>query len=674
MILERIELKNFRQFYGAVCLEFDIVNGSNITIIHAENGVGKTALLNAVNWAFYEKLTSNFRNPRNLVNDTAQKEGEENCSVEVQFKNDEERFLLIRWFNKKNGTSTVKIKKMDGSTWGADLSEPDQVINTILPKEMSEYFFFQGEGSNAVDAGNSQGNLKNSIRNILGFKVAENLLETLKSLNAKIRREIAASDKTGEASRIENELLMLEEKINDLKNRKFAAEQKKPQVEKEIEVNDLALSQINNKDLSSLRVSEQKAKADIVKFQNKKTTYGKEKYGLIAKYGWAVFGKGFANTSMKFIDQSELKGKIPEPYNQQLIMDLLEATQCICGRPLESSSLEYKKITSLLAKAANPILSQRLKGINGHVYGINTYSKDAHEAISRTIKLYDEADEDLQQAKKEYESIHNKIIEIPVEKIAKHQKISRNLIEDRDNLIRAIERIDGDLYRIQRKAKELEQKKSLYSSNESIIKSLNERKDFINELSTFLKEYLDKVERDVRLHVLEEVNKTLESFSRHDFKIKVSNNFEFVLLDKNDNKVGQGDGLNLLLNLTITTALITFAGKHKGVKDPILNSTTVAPLFIDAPFGVLDNKYRNVVVRELPEKVNQIIFLVSSSQWTEEMDKVIRDSVNTEYCVILEESAEQNDKEVDNIFIKGKEVIMSRYGCDKDRTVVEKVY
>ena len=65
MLLKKIKLNNFRQFYDVACLNFNISNEKNITVIHAENGVGKTALLNAVNWAFFQKLTSNFRNPKN---------------------------------------------------------------------------------------------------------------------------------------------------------------------------------------------------------------------------------------------------------------------------------------------------------------------------------------------------------------------------------------------------------------------------------------------------------------------------------------------------------------------------------------------------------------------------------------------------------------------------------
>lgn len=45
MKLRKLELKNFRQFYGQQSVEFSTDREKNITLIHAENGTGKTAFL-----------------------------------------------------------------------------------------------------------------------------------------------------------------------------------------------------------------------------------------------------------------------------------------------------------------------------------------------------------------------------------------------------------------------------------------------------------------------------------------------------------------------------------------------------------------------------------------------------------------------------------------------------
>ena len=45
MLIKKIVLTNFRQFYGDQTIHFSTNEDKNVTLIHAENGVGKTALL-----------------------------------------------------------------------------------------------------------------------------------------------------------------------------------------------------------------------------------------------------------------------------------------------------------------------------------------------------------------------------------------------------------------------------------------------------------------------------------------------------------------------------------------------------------------------------------------------------------------------------------------------------
>ncbi|MBB3928881.1 DNA repair exonuclease SbcCD ATPase subunit [Sphingobium jiangsuense] len=53
MILEEIRLTDFRCFFGETSIQFSEDPEKNVTIIYAENGVGKTTLLNALLWCFY---------------------------------------------------------------------------------------------------------------------------------------------------------------------------------------------------------------------------------------------------------------------------------------------------------------------------------------------------------------------------------------------------------------------------------------------------------------------------------------------------------------------------------------------------------------------------------------------------------------------------------------------
>ena len=85
MQLKTIKLLNFRQFYGNQKIDFSTDSEKNVTLIHAENGVGKTTLLNALLWCFYKDTTTKFELPENIVSEQAIKENKTNASVEVIF-------------------------------------------------------------------------------------------------------------------------------------------------------------------------------------------------------------------------------------------------------------------------------------------------------------------------------------------------------------------------------------------------------------------------------------------------------------------------------------------------------------------------------------------------------------------------------------------------------------
>ena len=86
MLLEEIRLFDFRCFYGETGFKFSTDAERNVTLISAENGVGKTTLLNALKWCFYGKTTTKFENPNDIVNYDAKLEGDERQELRLSFR------------------------------------------------------------------------------------------------------------------------------------------------------------------------------------------------------------------------------------------------------------------------------------------------------------------------------------------------------------------------------------------------------------------------------------------------------------------------------------------------------------------------------------------------------------------------------------------------------------
>ena len=63
---------------------------------------------------------------------------------------------------------------------------------------------------------------------------------------------------------------------------------------------------------------------------------------------------------LKFIDESTLKGKIPSPYQDSFVNDLLEAGSCICGASIPAGSEARENVKKLLEKANTALINQKV--------------------------------------------------------------------------------------------------------------------------------------------------------------------------------------------------------------------------------------------------------------------------------------------------------------------------
>ena len=144
MILEEIRLRDFRCFYGDTNIRFSEDPKKNVTIIYAENGVGKTTLLNALIWCFYGETTARFEKKEEILNYDAKKAGRTTARVEVLFEHNQKHYIAKRFAS----TSSISRREFhiaridDGSQ--INLPTPDTFINTVIPRDMASHFLFDG--------------------------------------------------------------------------------------------------------------------------------------------------------------------------------------------------------------------------------------------------------------------------------------------------------------------------------------------------------------------------------------------------------------------------------------------------------------------------------------------------------------------------------------------------
>jgi DNA sulfur modification protein DndD len=182
-----IQLCNYRPFYGETP---EIVlasrEGQNTTVIHGNNGAGKTAILNAFTWVLYDKFTLGLAYPEQLVNKRAIAEAKKDerveCWVKIIFDHGGKKYLAKRiCYALKHSNNEVTQEKSDLSLQYADndgrwikpSQSPKDVIDRVLPEKLRDYFFFDGERIEKIVQPDKKAQMSDTTKILLGVEVLD---------------------------------------------------------------------------------------------------------------------------------------------------------------------------------------------------------------------------------------------------------------------------------------------------------------------------------------------------------------------------------------------------------------------------------------------------------------------------------------------------------------------
>lgn len=672
MLLEKLKLINFRQFYNESIIEFSTDPQKNITLIHGENGVGKTTILNSILWCLYGKLTHDFEQQNKLVCIQASNEGVTNCQVELFFLYEGKHYLAQRTFYNSN-QQCFKLFEINNYNYD-EVPNKDAFVNNILPPDMAEYFFFHGEGVSNINAAKSGETFRRAIRDILGFRLAESAIEDLKAINKNWTKALSELTlKNEEQSNLIKQKQKLEDKRDRLLNNLKDFEEKK--AEHELNLNDVLekLRICSYDDASKLQNEIDRLEAKNSKLDTSINKCKIDRQSLIKKYGWIIFGQKLANEALDFIDEQSLKAKLPAPYDESLVNDLIEQQQCICGRELKEGTPEYEKVKSLKEKGDNPVIRSKLLKARSAGADIKGRFSDFLAELKKIENNLKELDVEKRDVAINLESKQAELAEINVEEVQKLERLKKSCNAERSKADQDIGACTGSIKQCDNQLITIDLSVKRLGAQDTRINKLTQYQEYANKLIKLCTSKLDQYEKESKLIIAKKVNETLQDFSRKDFQVQVSDDFSFHLIREDGHKVAKSKGENLLLNLSFVSALIEFAQMRRGASGDFLISGTTAPFVIDAPFGELDNTYKKASAEFLPKRSRQLIFLLSSSHWQGTVDETIRDKIGSEYILISSKISVQGDKPSDKLNIDGKEFIQSLYAQEKDATFVERI-
>lgn len=672
MRIKKVSVKNFRQFYGSQELEFPVTGKRNVTLIHAENGFGKTSILNAVLWALFKQVTPKFERPEDIVNYEAIEEGEKTAEVEVLFDFKDQDYLVQRthhqqWEGReKTELSAFKIQGGNAKV----LNAPETFTASVVPPEMAKYFFFDGEAAESFAAARNYKEIASAIRSILGCQLAETAIADLKDLTRTVDREIG--DASGDAN-----IEAIEKQI----------EAKRKEIETAVNLREQTLSNITTwKDqleqiVQALRKMQgveeiQKQRDDKVAQKEEAdaeiTSCQEDILKWIGQRSIQVVSKRLSQVTLDFIDEASLRGRIPSPYNEDFVKGLLKDGVCVCHRPLAAGSAEWKAVAELLKTASNAEVLGRVVRARARSQLLREESTKAPKALTALQGKLAKYVNQRAKLEQEIAELGKKIEGLPVKEIAERER-SRRVLEDKVEKEReTLGGVKAHIVALDKGKKDLEDELDNLARHNMRTKRLLTKRHLLMRSASFLDGLLESYEADARSRIECDVNDILEKVAHKDYSCRFNENFVLELI-LNKRATPKSGGENQLLSLAFIASLVKFAVSRINSSELILKPGTMAPLVLDAPLGQLDPSYQESVAEFLPKLAHQVVLLISGSQGGDAVLKALQPYVAAEYVLIQENRGPQGKKKQLRRALRGKERDLVLYNRPRNMTHIERL-
>jgi len=637
MLLKSLKLSNFRQFKNEE-INFSVDKEKNVTIIIGENGTGKTTFAQAFFWCLYGETDFKDKSMLNKIVDiNMTPNNEAMVKVSLNLIHAETEYTIVReQIYKKDYSNNVKavnsilnIQYKNEETKGQqEYLKPLEIeprIKEILPKELSKYFFFDGERiekmSKEIQSGRKSNEFGEAVRGLLGLNSFIAALGHLKPTSKGVIGSYDSSyDSKSDANinRYTQEIEIYQTGLEKIENRLD---------EVEIEIQKATDRKINLiEKIKQYAEGErlQKLKESLVKklsaAQNLKKTTVETLLSQFNSNASSYFSRSMIKKSLEELKNGNFTNKdIPEMHAKTIDF-LIKKGSCICGTHLEAGSDAYNNIINLLQylppQSIGISVGQFVKESKIRAKG----SANLFNSISSTMAIVRQQENDIDETLRDISLVdksfkgedvltivqtHHNEIQICDKIIRERRSEGTSLIEKRGSVTTKKERANTE-----RLALTL-----LDESNRKI----EVYKAYAQYMYDELRKVYNKNEAITRKKLEETINTIFKNIYNGGMSITIDEGYNISVL------VDDFEGINV--NVETSTAqsisvifafisgIIKLARDSNQANDD--NSKLLAsepyPLVMDAPLSAFDKRRIKTVCEALPNIAEQVIIFIKDT-------------------------------------------------------------
>ena len=626
MIINNLEMYNFRQYVGKQSIDFSTDPDKNVTVLIGINTAGKTTIIRAFEWCLYGKngfedqvlLNSevcNNMNPGDV----------QETYVAVKFTYDGRIHTLKRTFKYTCTERTVKDDKVevtlkktpeenltlnylqsDGQTkTPVDRSNITETMDRVIPKDLSDYFFFGGERISSIA---NRTDLSKAVRGLMRLDILENAREHLSKVLRTFKNSIDTSGDANAQKAQDSKATYIEQLKGYESDKENADQQMKYWQQKENEYN-VELSKSNIEQVKKAKEERDRTNKAL---NREKERLDLNKKAIVSAFNnrpYAFFGMPAIKKSLELLEQVKDSTESIPGMDQDAIDYLLNRGYCICGTKLDPGSIPLQKVQAERRKLPPEHIGAVVMNYKTKSEGYLSGSEDFCKNITEKYKEYRETKRQIGLLEDEVAKQSDLIIDDTDAKAIENNRRNAHAhyLEAQADFSAAVAHIGSCNTNIKNCDSAIDKFVKSSAKNQRIAKLIS----YSEEVHKWLDETYREKEDVVRTELQKRVNDNFSKMYHGERSIIIDDKYR---VKYSDVKTDESDGLKAVKSFAFIASLVSMA------KDKILDDSDVKlgqdyPLVMDAPFSNVDEIHIDNICKILPHTSNQVIMAVMKKDW-----------------------------------------------------------
>lgn len=634
MLLESIKLENFRQFRDESIDFAQGADGKNVTIIIGENGTGKTTFAQAFFWCMYGETEFSDKSMLNKLVAADLKPGQEaKVQVTLKLRHGSVFYTLMReqiyrkdYSNRIKADNTafdIAIKDAAGNTSYVKKSQCESEVKGILPKELSRYFFFDGERiermSKDISTGKKATDFAEAVKGLLGLNA---MFSAIQHFNPNSKYGVIGSYESSYDSNSNSKIQEYTRVIADCKTKIAAIDARLEEIEGQIES---ASARKTDKTMEIKQYEEGEKLQSEKESLLKKISNAKDSRNVVIKAickdfnvnTSSFFSLSLISRALKLLSEKDFTGKDIPHMHEDTIKYLLRQKVCICGTHLDEGSVPCNNVKALIDFLPPQSISTTIGDFKKEAKRRTNAMGSLFSDVKNQMAVISQQDDEIMDLRDDLRIIEGKLSGGDVRD---RVRTINNEIRLCDETIRkcSAERTQKDRERgaLEQKAERADTERRNLTLLDDKNKKIEIYKAYAERIYGELLKVYTQSEAAIREKLELTINEIFRQIYNGGLYLTIDAKYHISVYANNyEGDVETSTAQSISVIFAFITGIIKMARDNRNAadEDAKLLSSEPYPLVMDAPLSAFDKRRIKTVCEALPNTAEQVIIFIKDT-------------------------------------------------------------